>query len=65
MAGIVADGCCRARRANEPAIRALVEQEFAPRLAAAPLWRRWLLRRALKREVRRRLARVAPANGLY
>jgi hypothetical protein len=62
---IVADGHERAWWANEPLVRVQVQQEYAERLCAAPLWRRWLLRRALEREVRRRLEQLAPPDALY
>jgi hypothetical protein len=62
---IVADGHERDRRAHEPLVRAQVEQEYAHRLHATPLWRRWLVRRALEQEVERRLDLVAPPEALY
>lgn len=65
QAGIVADGLVRAQAACEPLIRAEVAREFAPRLRGTPTWRRWLLRWLMEREVRRRLRRAAPPDGLY
>jgi hypothetical protein len=61
----VADGCHRARSANVSAIRAEVEREYAERLQSAGFFRRWLLCREMRREIERRLDRVAPPWGLY
>jgi hypothetical protein len=61
----VVDGCCRARSAAEPAIRAQVVAEFSVQLAAAGLWRRFWLWPAIECEVQRRLGKVAPPDALY
>jgi hypothetical protein len=63
--GFVADGCERARRALEPAIRAEVEQEFAAELRQAPFWRRYWVRRKIQGEIERRIAAAAPPDALY
>jgi hypothetical protein len=62
---IVADGWHRARSANASAIRAEVEREYAERLQSAGCFRRCLLRWEMRREIERRLERVAPPWGLY
>ena len=61
----VADGYDRAVEASAPRIRAEVEAEYAGRLASANWYRRLLLRLEMRREIRRRLERVAPPWGLY
>ena len=61
----VHDGYYRARSANESAIRAEVEREYAERLQSAGLLERWRLRWEMERETERRLERVAPPWGLY
>lgn len=63
--GIVADGRDRAQAASEPLIRVEVAREFALRLSGVPAWRRLLLRWEMECEVRRRLQRAAPPDGLY
>jgi hypothetical protein len=62
---IVHDGCERARSAELPSIRAEVEREYAERLKTAGLFKRLLLRREIRREVEKRLGRIAPRSGLY
>jgi hypothetical protein len=62
---IVADGHRRAAQSVEPEIRAAVEREYAFRLREARSLRRWLLRREIAREVRRRLERCAPPGAVY
>jgi hypothetical protein len=61
----VADGDKRAWTANYDAIREQVEREYEQRLAVAGLFRRWQLRWKMRREIERRLDRVAPPWGLY
>jgi hypothetical protein len=61
----VADGYERACEAAIDKIRAAVAIEYAERLQAAGWWERWLLRYAMRREVERRLQRIAPPWGLY
>jgi hypothetical protein len=61
----VEDGHLRARSAIEPAIRAQVVAEYADRFEAAGLWRKFLLRRAIEREINLRVRNVAPPDALY
>ena len=61
----VQDGYRLAYAALEPSVRAAVEAEFAERLAVASLIERWQLRRAMAREVERRLQQMAPPDALY
>jgi hypothetical protein len=61
----VANGLDRARSANLSAIQAEVEPEYAERLQTAGFFQRWLLRCEMRREIKRRLERVAPPWGLY
>jgi hypothetical protein len=62
---LVADGLDRARSANLGAIQAEVERAYAERLQSAGFFRGWLLRCEMRREIQRRLDRVAPPWGLY
>jgi hypothetical protein len=48
-----------------PQIRAEVEREYAERLKSAGWLRRWRLQREMKREIKKRLDRIAPPSGLY
>ena len=61
----VYDGYERALDANEPAIRAAVEQEYAERLESAGWIERWQLHREMDHEIEERLKHVAPPWGLY
>jgi hypothetical protein len=61
----VEDGYERACDAAIDKIRAAVAAEFAERLQTADWWERWRLRYAMRREIKRRLERVAPPWGLY
>jgi hypothetical protein len=61
----VNDGCCRAQSAAEPKIREQVNAEFAEQLKSANGWERFWLKRAIDREVNRRLEKVAPSHALY
>lgn len=61
----VNDGYERALDANEPAIRAAVEQEYAERLKSAGWLDRRQLHREINREIEKRLKHVAPPWGLY
>jgi hypothetical protein len=61
----VDDGCERARAASLDTIRAEVEREFSERLASAGWWERVRLSYEMRREIERRLDRVAPPWGLY
>ncbi len=61
----VCDGYARTCAAIQPQIRAVVEAEFSERLAAASLWGRFWLRRAIEREVRQRVRQSAPPEALY
>ena len=58
-------GYKRARTAHESRIRNEVEREFAAEIKKASWWRRFLIRRRMKREIEERLYRVAPPNALY
>ena len=61
----VADGYERACGATIEKIRAAVAAEFAERLQTAGWWERCRLRYEMRREIKRRLERVAPPWGLY
>lgn len=61
----VADGCERARKASIDKIRAQVEAKYSERLRAANWARRLLLKAEMRREVERRLDRIAPPDALY
>ncbi len=61
----VADGYERAVEATLPQIQAEVKAEYAERLASAGWYRRLWLRVEMRREVWRRLARIAPPWALY
>ena len=64
----LADGYQRGRAACETsrvAIRREVEQEFADRLRQAGFFGRLLIRRRIRREVERRLNKLAPPDALY
>jgi hypothetical protein len=61
----VEDGYERARIAAIDSIRAEVEREYAERLSGASWLKRWCLRLEMRREIERRLDRVAPPWGLY
>jgi hypothetical protein len=65
MVPIVADGRDRAHDAAIGKVRAEVEREFADALRKAGPWRRVCLWIKAKREIRRRMARIAPLRGLY
>ncbi|HTM55231.1 MAG TPA: hypothetical protein VL175_14445 [Pirellulales bacterium] len=59
------DGWRRARAAAEAEIRAEVLAEFAERLRPAGWLERLRLRRQIKREIERRLEKIAPRHGQY
>jgi hypothetical protein len=61
----VLDGRERAREASFDGIRAQVEAEYAERLQAANWARRLLLKAEMRREIERRLDRIAPPDALY
>jgi hypothetical protein len=63
--GIVAGGRSRAYRASIASVRAEVEEEFAAASAAAGLWGRIVIRIRIRREVTKRMERIAPSGGLY
>ena len=59
------DGHRREVDAMEPEIRHQVVAEFEDQLRGASLWRRFWIRRRIERQIRKRLAQKAPADGLY
>jgi hypothetical protein len=61
----VADGCERAYRAVEKAVRASVEKEFAAERQAAPPAERLQIERRMREEIERRIDRLAPPDALY
>jgi len=61
----VVNGHGRAVDALEPVVRAEVESEFAERLKDASYWRRVLLRREMRAELKRRMHEKAPPDALY
>lgn len=61
----VFDGCERAREASIGRIRTQVEAEYAERLRVANRARRLLLKAEMRREIERRLDRIAPPDALY
>ena len=62
---IVADGRRRAYISNLHRVQAEVANEFSTALESAGLWRRIVLWFRLRREVERRMSRIAPPGALY
>jgi hypothetical protein len=61
----IAEGRFIELAANRKHIEREVRGAYAERLAKAGFFRRILIRLAMSREVRRRLEKVAPTDGLY
>lgn len=61
----VADGGERLRATMYDAVRIEVEREFGEPLKAAGWFRRVFLRIEMRREINRRLSRIAPPDALY
>lgn len=62
---IVVDGQRRAAEANLDTIKTTVRAKYAQELADAGLLRRLYLRVRIWQEIRRKLQKVAPQEGLY
>ncbi|MCA9059382.1 MAG: hypothetical protein KDA85_12820 [Planctomycetaceae bacterium] len=62
---LIAGGYRSAIIAAEPAIRSAVEADFADQWRSATFWQRIWLWRTIRTEINRRLAEVAPPDGLY
>jgi len=62
---IVPGGRKRAYIASIGRVRAEVEAEYRRELEKAGIWKRARLRWKMEREIRRRMKKVAPPDGLY
>jgi len=62
---VVSGGSERVRAAERTRIEREVRALYAPELAAAGLWRRFLLWIRMRREVNRKLREEAPSKALY
>ena len=62
---IVADGQKRAYDGNVEQVRAEVEAKYAEELRRAGVWKRMQLRRKMEKEIRERMKKIAPSDGLY
>ena len=64
--GIVADGRSRAMTANRVEIEKRIHEKYADELASATgFFRRWAVRRKIRREIEDALEKIAPKNALY
>lgn len=63
--GIVLDGQRRAHQALFVAVKNEVEAQYRKQMQGAALWRRFLFRLKVRREIRRRLEEAAPKDALY
>jgi hypothetical protein len=59
------NGRSAARSANLDQVRAEVEEAYAEVLAKAGLWESIRLRLLMRREIRRRIKKLAPDDALY
>ncbi len=62
---IVADGQERAHDGSIEQVRAEVEAKYAEELRKAGFWERIFLLRRIKRDIRERMKKIAPPDGLY
>lgn len=63
--GIVEDGEEIAYAAAIDRVTAEVRNEFAGQLAGATFWQRIVVKFKIRREIRRRMDKIAPPWGLY
>ncbi|MCH8148592.1 MAG: hypothetical protein IH987_11450 [Planctomycetes bacterium] len=64
--GIVVDGQERVIKANREEIEKRVHEKYAAELASATgLFRRWAVRRKIRREIEDALEEIAPKGALY
>lgn len=62
----VADGQARVIKANREEIEKRVHEKYADELASATaLFRRWAVRRKIRREIADALEKIAPSGALY
>ena len=62
---IIADGQKRAYDGSIDKVRAEVEAKYAGELKRASMWKRMQLRRKVEHEIRERMKKIAPPDGLY
>ena len=62
---IVADGRQRAYDGSIEQVRVEVEAKYAEELKNAGFWGRMRLRQQMEREIRQRMTKIAPPDGLY
>lgn len=63
--GFVEDGYFRLQHANAPAIRAIVETEYADLIENANWFQRRRLRKQIESEIKRRCDEIGPPDALY
>ncbi len=62
---IVEDGQKRAYDGSVDQVQAEVEAKYAEELKKAGVWKRILVRRRIEQEIRERMRKIAPRDGLY
>ncbi len=62
---IVEDGQKRAYDGSVDQVQAEVEAKYAEELKKAGVWKRILVRRRIEHEIRERMRKIAPRDGLY
>lgn len=63
---IVADGRERAVEANRVEIEKHIHEKYADELASATgLFRRWSVRRKIRREIQEEVEKIAPKDAMY
>ena len=62
---IVEDGQKRAYDGSVDQVRAEVEAKYAEELKKVGVWKRILVRRRIEHEIRERMRKTAPRDGLY
>ena len=62
---IVEDGQERAYDGSIEQVRAKVEAKYAEELKTAGMWKRMQIRRKMGKEIRERMEKIAPPDGLY
>ena len=64
--GIVADGRERAKKANRKDVEKRVREKYADELESVTgFFRRWTLRRKIRREIAKELEKISPRDALY
>lgn len=61
----VADGQKRAHDGSIDQVRAEVQAKYAEELNKAGRWKRMQIRRKMEKEIRKRMTKTAPPDGLY